>query len=382
VLQETIPHEEKIKLFIDMVRKKTTSPLLVIPGSDQNLERARELEISYDMILCDAVSPLPSYFLLSILAMIGLIDMHPELASKKLEIETSIDKDVDIDIDTRSIHKETLGHQAFFVVDKMTGEAIFTYYYEAKADFLRRAPNVIAAITMFSLDSSEDSSTSVFRTGKTIFAMIEYNNLIFTLITGQSDDEVAIRERFSFLPDLWSGQEESDPNDSDSPYHAVPFTLKLLATLPPEELTSKHLPVQIVEPTWENFNSPEVRDFLRAVWVSLKSALPMTELVQTSGPQMTLGAIHFLKKMGAIDLQISITETDVPIFVGTLDEDVSKLYSHLDLILELTDGTRSILEISKEIKIQTSVLTTVFTELHKRGSIDFVEQKSTSTKRS
>jgi hypothetical protein len=305
--------------------------------------------------------------------MIGLIDMHPELASKKLEIETGIDMEMDIDTKEGHVLTESLGHQAFFVVDKMTGQAIFTYYYEAKADFLRRAPNVIAAITMFSLDSSEDASTSVFRTGNSIFAMIEYNNLIFTLITGQAEDEDAIRERFSFLPDLWSVQEECETDDSDSFYHAVPFTLKLLATLPPEELTSKHIPVQIKEPTWEKFESPEVRDFLKAVWVSLKGSLPMNELVQTSGPQMTLGAIHFLKKMGSIDLRISITETDVPMITGTLDKDLSKLYSHIDMILELTDGKRTILEISKEINIQTSVLLAVFTEFHKRRSIDFVE---------
>ncbi|MHA1480942.1 MAG: hypothetical protein ACTSQZ_05925, partial [Candidatus Thorarchaeota archaeon] len=361
----------KIESFVSTVRKQTSSPILIIPSSDGDLDAIRNLESSTDIILCDSVSPKPSYLLLSILAMIGLSDMHPELAMKKWIVDISKDLELKPEIIE---YRGSLGHQAFFVVDKMTGQAIFSYYYEAKDDFLNRSPNVIAAITMFSLDAAEDTTTSVFRTGDFMYAMIEHNNMIFTLITGQTEDEVGIRERFSFLPELWSSESLEEPRgDSESPYSAIPFTLKLLATLPPEDLVGKHSPIQLSEPVWGNFESSEVRDFLQAVWNSLDGNLQLERLIHGDGPQMTLGAILFLKWMGSIELRISIEETDIPVIIGELDDEIRKMYSHLDKITMLADGKRTLSDISTETGIQISVLKTVFQELHKRRSADFVE---------
>jgi hypothetical protein len=97
----------------------------------------------------------------------------------------------------------------------------------------------------------------------------------------------------------------------------------------------------------------------------------MSQLVAGSGPQMTLGAIHFLKAMGCIEMQLHIEDDDVPMITGVLDEDLLSLYLHLTLITSAMDGKRSLAEISKETRIDKNVLITVITTLYKRGIITF-----------
>ena len=78
------------------------------------IETARELESSHYMELCDSVSATPSDLILSVLATSGYADMHPELAREKW----SIDETIDAEMDAESTLIKTLGHQAFFVIDK------------------------------------------------------------------------------------------------------------------------------------------------------------------------------------------------------------------------------------------------------------------------
>jgi hypothetical protein len=371
--------KEKAMNVITHIRDHSTKPILVIPGSDAILEMARELEYELGLELCDSVSTEPSYLLLSTLATIGMIDMHPELARETWRIETS-EKQVQTIDETAPV--KDIGHQAFFVVDRTTGEAIFTYYYEAEERVFERAPNIVAAITQFKFQTTESSKTSVFQAGEFRYTIIEYENLIFTLITGEREDVEEIRARFSFLPDLWKDETPESLESSSDPYSSPPFTLKLLATLPPEQFPGRFAPYQVMEPEWGRFESLHVRDFLQAVWKSLDGTRTISQLVVGEGPQMTMGAIHFMNNLKALGFKIVIDNDDVPEIIGTPDDDIRTLYSHLDEIFNYIDGKRTIGEISRQLDIETSVLSTVIAELYKRKSVDILDKNSTAPKTS
>ncbi len=369
ILGNPIPDETLVHEFIRNIRMRKVSQILIIPGSDDELKTAQSYESQLNLELCDSVSVKPSYLLLSVLATIGKADVHPELASKTWNIEPEIDKFTG----RRNVasKSEVLGHQAFFVVDKFNGEAIFTYYYKSKTEVNERIPNVVAAITSFRLGVSEDAQTSVIQVGELVYALIEFEDLIFTLITGRTDDVEGIRMQFSFLPDLWKDEAVSEMECTDDPYTSPPFTLKLLATLPPEEFLSRMQPSRVKEPDWEKFQSRQVRDFLQAVWGSLDGTLEMSRLVSGSGPQMTLGAIHFLKAMGCIEMKVTVKPYDVPILISPVDEEVRGLYSHTDAITSMMYDNRTVQDISKATGIDLNVLNTVILELYNRGIIKF-----------
>ncbi|MHA1771014.1 MAG: hypothetical protein ACTSYL_04970 [Candidatus Thorarchaeota archaeon] len=337
--------------------------ILIVPGSDDELEFARQIEDALDAQLCDSVSEDPIDLLLALMATAMLTDMHPELARKTWAIE-------DIKYETPASQAEYLGHQAFIVTEKQTGSAVFTYYYEPKSKVIERAPNLITAISMFKLDHSGLNKTSVFTTGTLNFIMIEHNELVFTLITGNRDDVDELREKFSFLPDLWDDENPSDLQCvEDDLYKSPPFTLKLLATLPPEYLLPRMVPFRVKELEWSRFSSEMVRDFLQAVWNSLDGHMDLMRLAYGGGPQMTLGAIHLLRRLGAIDLKIVIRPTDILEKGRRPTDEEYSLYSNLDKLLNEVNGTQTLADIAQRTGIDNNVLITVFTELYKRGIV-------------
>jgi hypothetical protein len=351
------------------IRANSSAKILVVPGSDNELEAARDLESSYFMELCDSVSPTPSDLVLSVLATSGYTDMHPELARKKWSIDNSIDAEIDSD----SSKDKPLGHQAFFIIDKTTGEARFTYLYDKNAVYMATAPNVVAAISQLQLDRSP-TSTSVFSAGGLKYALIERDDIIFTLITGDKEDVEVMRQRFSFLPELYLDEKPENRKSSGRLFESPPFTLKLLATLPPEDLPGRIAPQKVETPDWDRFESELVKDFLQAVWDNLDGHRTISELSgSTGGPDMVMGAIHLLHRMGAIEWKVRIFPRDIPELVSEVSDDVRTLYSHIDNIVELVDGKNTISEIGAKLGFDESVLLAVFGELHRRGHISFKE---------
>ncbi len=367
ILGQPVPDGATIVKTIGSILKLRSAPVLISPGSDDELEAARKYENDFKIELCDAVSEKPSYLLLAVLAMLGLSDMHPEFAEDSWPIEEGLDEPVG----AKPLRKEVAsGLQAFFVVDKSNGEAVFTYYYRPQSEVYERAPNVVAAITSFSMDTSEPNKTSVVQVGDLIYALIEVDKLIFTLVTGPTDDVEAIRQRFSFLPDLWKDEEPEFLMSTDDPYSSPPFTLKLLATLPPEQLLPRMQPRRHREPEWDRFQSPEVRDFLRAVWDSLDGKIEMSRLLNGAGPQMTLGAIHFLKAMGCIEMSVPVKKEDCPILVHEVPDDIKIIYAKIEDVAKLMDGLHTIDRISSETDIPSNVLTTVISRLYALGIVN------------
>lgn len=367
IIGKPVPDVSIVQGINDAVRTHKKIPLLITPGSDEELELARRYEVAYQMDLCDSVSEKPTYLLLSVLAMLGFTDMHPEYAQEIWPIDSAVDEFETGDDVSRRI--ERVGHQAFYVVNKATGDPIFTYFYVSQDEVYQRAPNVVAAITSFNMGTAEANRTSVVQVGNLVYALIEVDDLIFTLVTGQTDDVESIRLQFSFLPDLWKDEAPEFLQSTGDQYASPPFTLKLLATLPPEEFHSKMRPCRVTEPEWNRFKSREVRDFLKAVWESLDGSIEMKRLTNGTGPKMTLGAIHFLKAMGAIDMRLDIKESNRPVLSGRNETEVRRLYSHIDQIISLMDGKRTIGQIGEMTGIQGSVLVTVISDLCSRGIV-------------
>ena len=112
------------------------------------------------------------------------------------------------------------------------------------------------------------------------------------------------------------------------------------------------------------------KKFLRSVWSTLDGKTPISKFTGDR-PLMTMGALHFLKHMGAIDVVLRVTPSDIPRVTGEIDTGTVALYSDLERILPLVDGTQSIENIAAQVGIDKSILVTVFTELSKRGSVDF-----------
>lgn len=344
------------------IRKNSSAPIIVIPSSDIDLEFARELEVQYGIDLCDAVSPRPVILLLSAMAYGGFCDMQPELALQRWEIESLV-RQPPIPGEYAAFG---IGHQAFFVVDRRTGEAVYSYYYNERSGLLETAPNIVAAIASFTIDLTSPAETSVFRAGNLNYITIERSEYVFTLITGSDANVEALRSRFSFLPELFLDEIPEPSEEPTDLFRSPLFTIKLLATLPPSLLPDRVAPTQKRALIWERFEHPPVRDFLEAVWYRLNGSLTIAKLAPGRGPELVLGAIHLLNRMGAIDCQLKVMPEDIPALVGTPDEEVLALYKGLDSILALVDGNLNIRKIANILGLQTSVLLTVFAELHRR----------------
>jgi hypothetical protein len=303
------------------------------------------------------------------MAIAGFMDIHPELAYQRWEI----DRSVDFISSLEEPEVDDVGHQAFFVVDRRTGEAAYSYYYDERSKLLEVAPNIVAAISAFKFDPANPTETSVFRTGDLNYITIERGHYVYTLITGTGVDVEALRERFSFLPDLFMDEVPEIVDDPTDLFRSPPFTLKLLAALPPELLPTRMAPNQSRALLWERFESAPLRDFIEAVWNRLDGSLTMSLLVPGKGPEMILGAIHLLHRMGAIHFKLKIGPDDSPVLLMEPDDDVLSLYSRVDEIIGLVDGSRTIVEIAEELDLQPSVLVTVFAELHRREIITIKE---------
>ena len=86
---------------------------------------------------------------------------------------------------------------------------------------------------------------------------------------------------------------------------------------------------------------------------------------------MVLGAVHLLKTMGAIKVKPILNSRDVPLLLAEPQQDLYGLFSHLNEVVRLVDGKRSIEDIGKETGIATNVLLTVFSQLHQRWIVGF-----------
>jgi hypothetical protein len=122
IISKQMSENEIIQEVVLKIREESNGRIIVIPGSDNDLEAARELEIIYGIDLCDTVSPRPVNLLLSAMAYGGFSEMHPELAMQRWAIEPLIHQSQEL----REESDESIGHQAFFVVDRRTGEAVFS----------------------------------------------------------------------------------------------------------------------------------------------------------------------------------------------------------------------------------------------------------------
>lgn len=361
---------EKVEYVVRRIRSISESSVIVVPSHDDLLEYARDFELSLGIDLCDSVSSRPSHLLLSVLAVTGYSDMHPELARERWSIDSQVDNVREL---THEHEEEELGHQAFFVVDRRNGEAIYSYYYEERSRILEIAPNIVAAITSFKIDQQRPAETSVFRTGELSYITIERNQYVYTLITGKDADVEWLRERFSFLPDLFQDEIPETIDDPTDLFRSPLFTLKLLATLPPEELPGRICPIQKHALIWERFEHSSVRDFLEAVWSKLDGSFTISRLVPGKGPELILGALHLLKRLDAISFTMKITPDDAPLIRTQPDSETLALYEQLDTILKFVNGTNTIQQIAMAMKMQPSVLVTVFAELHRRGVVTFTE---------
>jgi hypothetical protein len=356
--------------LIDALELAKSTPkvsVLIVPSSDQELEFARAIENEHNVILCDSVSPKPSDLLLTAMAMCGFTDMYPELTRKRWRIESSIDKIVSAPTSTQS----SVGHQAFIVVDKATGVADFTYFYQDDSKYLETSPNLVAAISSFNIDMANPQETSVFSVGGLKYAIVEKENTIFTLITGEETDAVEMRSRFSVLPHIYFEDIPGKMPESGNLYDFHPFVLKLLATLPAKPLSSRLCPLKKTEPDWTKFTSSLMREFLHTVWSNLDGRKTVEQLSADDGSKMTLGALLFLKRMGSIDFGLQVSKNDTPRIIREPDAETKSMYSHIQDILPILNGTVTIAELAQQVGVDENILMTVFSELYRRGVIDF-----------
>ncbi len=361
------PARPQVRRFVDRVRKDLGVPLLVVPENDVALEVAREYEEQFGLVLCDSVTPRPSALIVAVLAMAGYLSVHPDLAVERYRIDLSVDRPSSIE----STDRKTAGHQAFFVVEKTTGEPVFTFHYET-TDCLERVPRMVAAIATFAIEGLGSGETSVFTTGEWSYALIERGELIFTLVTRASGDIEQLREEFVALPDLYF---EDPPHASPEPgdfYSYHPFVLKLLAVLPPEEWPPSAAPVQTHEPDWGRFQHPLMAEFLKVVWDNCSGQRRLAKILSAGSSDMVLGALHFLGLMGAIEVRISVRADDIPVVRRRIPPRLYRLYSHLRAVASSMDGKTTVGEIARTLGIDTGVLSTVVADLCRRGYVDLL----------
>ena len=346
-------------------RRRGNVTVMVIPGSDDQLEHARELEEMLGVVLCDSVSDSPTELVLSLLCTATLADMHPELARRVWKIDERLERPAE--------HEQLSGgHRAFFVINRNTGEPVFAYYYDNSPSLVARAPNVIAAVASFALGDRSSEKTAVIRLGDMNYVTIEHGTLVFTLVTGQDHGLEELRDRFTALPELWEAENvEQGRTVGADPYDAIPFTLKILSLLPPEDLLPRTVPVRIRDPDWDRFSSQLVRDFLRTLWESIDGEIDVGQLAYGAGLRLAIGGIHLLRRIGAIDFRLRVRESDIPVLVGSVPPDMESAYQELGSILREVDGSRTVGEIARSVGISLDVLSTLMVRLYERGVIDF-----------
>ena len=83
VVSGVLSEANRVEDVVQKIRSHGDEKIIVIPGSDEELEHARDIETNLGIELCDSVSPRPTHLLLSIMAYGGFIDIHPELARQK-----------------------------------------------------------------------------------------------------------------------------------------------------------------------------------------------------------------------------------------------------------------------------------------------------------
>ncbi len=351
---------------IEFLRKNSISMIVVLPETDEDLELAREYEMNYDLILCDSVEVSPSYLTLSILAVTGHIDMHPELAEKRLKIDG-------LSKTPTSIESSSSGLQAFFVIDKYLGEPRYSFYYHEKSKILERAPNLLAAISMFKIEPLGSDETSVVQTGELKYAVIEKENLLFTMVTGTDEDIEQIREKFGSLPALYLEDPPNQLMDSEDLYNSPAFTLKLLATFPPKFWPKHYTPIKQSEPEWARFSIPLVREFMHTVWNTIEEKTRLDNLIEGESSGLLLGALHLLELLGYITVSLVLEKNDIPIRLRELTNELKRIYSGLDELFELIDGNQSIDQIAYKASIDLSVVIMVLTELLRQNIISIRE---------
>ena len=366
ISEEQTPMDE-LSTLVSKIRSNSSAKILVIPSSDDFLEAAREIESSLELLLCDSVVATPSYLLVSMLATSGRLDIHPELAMETLVISKEADKPIN-QIQTET---DTIGHQAFFVIDQLQGESMFEYYYTDEPRVSRNISNVIAAVSMFKLDNTLPTTTSVFQSGNLKYAILERDGLLFTLITGQTEDAESLRTKFASLPDLYLESKPPKIENPDDLYSFPPFTLKLLATVPPDEWLREMVPSRRKAPDWKRFESKWMREFLKTVWMSVDGSKTISDLQTKEGSGLVIGALHFLKRMDAIEKKLRISPEYIPVLIGEVDNTIKTLYSGLDKVLDSIDGQHTIRGIATDCGIDQNVMVTVFIELRKRGVVKF-----------
>ncbi len=365
VLSKELDDAAVINEIVSRIRSNSKVPILIVPSSNEFLERARKFEMDLNLDLCDSVSPDPIDLLLSVLPIAGFTDIHEELAKKVWILPKR--KQSQTDETTKAV-----GHQAFFVVNRLTGRAEYSYYYKDQSHLLSLAPNLVAAISMFRINSSDPTGTAVLRMGNFNYAMIEKDDLIFTLVTGELDDIELIRGKFAHLPELYFEEPPPPIEDPTNLYKSPPFTLKLLATIPPMNLIERFRLVRVKELDWEQFADPLVQSFLKMVYQSIDGKKTIADFLQVSQSGLVIGAIHLLLRLGAIDAQLKVFPDDIPLLTGDAPENLYSLYSHLSRILPKIDGKKTIAELAKEVGVDQQVLLTVLTDLYKKGVIRFI----------
>ena len=355
-----------LKEIIPKLKEYTNTKMTVLPSSESNMELARSFEFDYDIVLCDSIAVSVLHLTLSILAVTGFLDMHPELAEKRL-VTDSVFRDKQEEDTTYS------GLQAFFVVDKFTGNANYSFFYHEKSLVLERSPNVLAAVSMFRIPSIKDSDeTSIVQTGDLKYAIIERENLLFTMVAGRGEDIERIRGRFGSLPSLYLEDPPTAEINSDTFYNTPAFTLKLLAIFPPEIWSDQLTPVRLTAPNWEKFENPLVGDFLKTVWSSLNDITRLDVLLDGDKSGLLLGGLQLLKLMGYIDVHVVLDENDVAKIRKPLTDELRRMYSGLENLYRNIDGTNSIKQIANASKIDQSVVLRVLTELLKQDIIEIV----------
>jgi hypothetical protein len=369
VFSETQTTEETVERLAKQLHAELSVPILIVPGSDNELQVCREFEERLDLMLCDSASDDPIALILSVLAIAGFSDMHPELAMERWRIKS---------LEPATEHEESIthvsepqGHQEFLVIDKRVAETRYAYLYEEATEH-QRAPNVIAAISTFHLDSDLEE-TFVIRTGECGYAIVEQDDLLFTLITGPTQDLEYIRSQFSRLPALYLEDPPPTLSNPHDLYNHPPFTLKLLATIPPHHWPSREVPSRLDEPEWERFRYPMMKDFLRTIWDSIDGETSLEDITMDNQSKMILGGLYFLRRMDAIETKLSISPDDTPLLLKAPEDEFMKRYNEMEEILELINGENSLENIAKATNIEISIVIHLFTQMHKRGFVDFTK---------
>ncbi|MBS3795166.1 MAG: hypothetical protein KGY80_09725 [Candidatus Thorarchaeota archaeon] len=369
VFSETQTTEETVERLAKRLHSELSVPILIVPGSDKELQACRGFEERFDLMLCDSASDDPIALILSVLAIAGFSDMHPELAMQRWRIE-SLEPATEPEETVANV-SEPDGHQEFLVIDKKMAETRYAYLYEEATEH-QRAPNVIAAISTFHLDRDSEE-TFVIRTGQFGYAIIEQDDLLFTLITGPNQDLEHIRSRFSRLPALYLEDPPPPLSNPSNLYEHTPFTLKLLATIPPYHWPSREVPARLDEPDWGRFRYPMMKNFLRAIWDSVNGENELEDITLDDQSKMTLGGLYFLRRMGAIETKLSISPDDIPILLKKPEDEFMKRYNEMEEILEMINGENSLDNIAEATNIEISIVTHLFTQMHKRGFVDFTK---------